>query len=104
MPWEPLHKEEVHLRGGQQSCHGDRRATPTTTTLPPSLGVATGTRNEETKKWMLARVTSQRGEGFSSLTGPRLKKVPRLNLNTTQRAEPPHLREQLVPPKLLTFV
>lgn len=49
---------------------------------------------------MLARVTSQRGEGFSSLTGPRLKKVPRLNLNTTQRADPPSPQIQLVPPKI----
>lgn len=53
---------------------------------------------------MLTTVTWHRGEGFWSLTGPRLKKVPRLNLNTTQRAEAPPLRKELVPPKLLTFV
>lgn len=42
---------------------------------------------------MLATVTWLRGEGVRSLMGPRLKKVPRLNLNTTQRAGTPRLRK-----------
>lgn len=72
---------------------------------PPPRGVATGT-NQERGDEMDARYSNlAKARGVRSLTGPRLKKVPRLNLNTTQRAgPPPRLRKQSVPPKLLTFV
>lgn len=92
MPWRPLHKEEVHLWGVSRVA--------TETGAPPPRGAAAGTNQERGDK-MDARYGSLAGRrGVRSLTGPRLKKVPRLNLNTTQRAGPPRLGEQLVPPKI----
>ena len=71
---------------------------------PPPRGVATGTNQERGDTTDARHGSLATRRGVRSLTGPRLKKVPRLNLNTTQRPEPPRLRKQLVPPKLLTFV
>lgn len=82
---------------GQQSCHGDRRD-------PTKRGVATGTSQERGDKMDARYSNLAKRRGVRPLTGPRLKKVPRLNLNTTQRAGPPRPRKQLVPPELLTFV
>lgn len=87
----PSQRGSAFVRG-QQSCHGDRRAP----TKRRGHRYKPGTRRQN------GNLAKRRG--VRTLTGPRLKKVPRLNLNTTQRAGPPHLRKQLVPPKLLTFV
>lgn len=60
---------------------------------PPPRGVATG-RNQERGDKMDARYSNlAETRGVGSLTGPRLKKVPRLNLDTTQRAGPPSPQE-----------
>lgn len=105
MPWGPPSQRGSAFVKGGQSCHGDRKAS-----LIKKVWPQVQTRNEETK-WMLATVNlAKRRGGVRSLTGPRLKKVPRLNLNTTQRAVLPspqknkQKKKQLVPPKLLTFV
>lgn len=87
---------------GRQSCHGDRRApthSPQKPPIPPrQKGVATGTNQEPGDKKMDARYGNlakrKRGKreggrrGGRSLTGPGVKKVPRLDLDTTQRAAP----------------
>lgn len=96
MPWGPLHKEEVHLWGVSRVAME--------TGEPPPRGVATGTNQERGDKTDARWSNLAKRRGVRSLTGPRLKKVPRLNLNTTQRAGPPRLWKQLVPPELLTFV
>lgn len=81
MPCGPLHKEEVHLRGVSRVAME--------TGEPPPRGVATG-RNQERGDKMDARYSNlAEARGGGSLTGPRLKKVPRLNLDTTQRAGAP---------------
>lgn len=60
---------------------------------PPPRGVATGT-NQERGDEMDARYSNlAKTRGVRSLTGPRLKKVPRLDLDTTQRAAPPSPRK-----------
>lgn len=64
---------------------------------PKRRGQKVQTRNEETK-WMLPTKNLVKRRGVQSLAGSRLKKVPRFNSNTTQRAGPPPLRKQLVPP------
>lgn len=92
----PSQRGSAFVRG-QQSCHGDRRAPS-----PPPRGVATGTNQEPGAKMDAhCSVLAERRE-VRSLTGPRLKKVPRLNLNTMQRARPPRPQNS-VPSKLLTF-
>ena len=56
---------------------------------PPPRGVATGTDQERGDKMDARYSNLGKTRGAGSLTGPRLKKVPRLNMNTTQRADPP---------------
>lgn len=120
MPWGgPLHKEEVHLRGVRRVAMETGEPPPASPTnhQPPTNQPIT---HHHREAWPQVQ-TRKRGDkkdarygnlgngekGVRSLTGPRLKKVPRLNLNTTQRAAPrlpPRLGTQSVPPKLLTFV
>lgn len=79
MPWGPLHKRGSISVKGQRSCHGNRRA--------PTIGVAIGTNQEREDEMDALYSNLAQRKGVRSLTGPRLKKVPRLIWNTTQSAE-----------------
>lgn len=70
----------------------------------PPIGVAIGTNQEREDEMDALYSNLAQRKGVRSLTGPRLKKVPRLIWNTTQSAEALTSKKQLVPPKLLTFV
>lgn len=78
--WTTSQRGSAFVRGSAESCQGDRRA---------PRGVATGTNQERGDKMVAHNGSLVRGEGFWSLTGPCLKKVPRLDLDTSQRADPP---------------